>query len=49
MKFDSLNSFHVDIENDEEKIPIHFYRFGAKWKVVEIEFPKDVFKQINIK
>ena len=49
MKFDSFNSFHVDIENEEEKIPIHFYRFGTKWKVIEIEFPKDVFKQMNIK
>ena len=42
MKFDSLNSFRVDIETDEEKIPIYFYRFGTKWKVVEIEFPEDI-------
>ena len=49
MKFDSLNSFHVEIENNEEKIPIHFYRYGTKWKVVEIEFPKDLFKEMNIK
>ena len=49
MKFDSLNSFHVEIENNDEKIPIHFYRYGTKWKVVEIEFPKDLFKEMNIK
>ena len=47
MKFDNLNSFHVDIENDGEKFPIHFDRFGIKWKVTEIEFPKDIFKVIN--
>ena len=47
MKFDNLNSFHVDIENDGEKFPIHFDRFGTKWKVTEIEFPKDIFKVIN--
>ena len=49
MEFDGLNSFHVDIENDGEKIPIHFYRFGTKWKVIEIEFPKDIFKEIYSK
>jgi|TARA_B100001971_G_scaffold209653_1_gene233633 cell division protein FtsL len=49
MEFDSLNSFHVDIENEEKKIPIHFYRFGTKWKVIEIEFPKDIFKQMDSK
>ena len=49
MKFDSLNSFHVDIENDEEKIPIHFYRYGTKWKVIELEFQKVFFKEMNIK
>jgi len=46
MKFDSLNSFHVDIEKDGEKIPIHFDRFGTKWKITEIEFPKDIFEKI---
>ena len=48
MKFDSLSSFHVNLETDGDKIPIHFKRIGTKWKVVEIEFPEDIFNEMNI-
>lgn len=47
MKFDSLNSFHVNLETDGDQIPIHFKRIGTKWKVVEIEFPEDIFNEIK--
>ena len=40
MKFNGLNSFYVNLETDEDLIPIYFKRIGTKWKVVEIEFQK---------
>ena len=48
MKFDSLNTFHVNLEADRENIPVHFKRIGTKWKVVEIGFPDDIFNESNI-
>ena len=47
MKFDSLNSFYVNLETDKEKFPIHFKRIGTKWKVIEIEFPKEFFDEMK--
>ena len=44
MKFDSLNTFYVNVDTDGDKIPVHFKRIGTKWKVVEIGFPDDIFK-----
>ena len=38
MKFDSLNTFYVNVDTDGDKIPVHFKRIGTKWKVVEIGF-----------
>ena len=46
MKFDSLNTFYVDIKTDEDNIPVHFKRIGIKWKVIEINFPDDFFKDL---
>ena len=46
MKFDSLNTFYVNIETDENNIPVYFKRIGTKWKVVEISFPEDFFKNL---
>ena len=46
MKFDSLNTFYVNIETNENNIPVHFKRIGTKWKVVEISFPEDFFKDL---
>ena len=37
MKFDSLNTFYVNIETNENNIPVHFKRIGTKWRVKEIE------------
>ena len=48
MKFDSLNSFHVNLENEGETYPVHFRRIGTKWKVVEISFPEDLFDDMNV-
>ena len=48
MKFDSINSFHVNLENEGETYPIHFRRIGTKWKVVEISFPEDLFDEMNV-
>ena len=42
MKFDSFNSFHVDLESDGKTIPIHFSRIGFKWKVERVEFSDDL-------
>ena len=46
IKFDSLNTFYVDIKTDEDNIPVHFKRIGIKWKVIEINFPDDFFKDL---
>ena len=48
VKFDSLNTFYVNIDTDEDKIPIHFKRIGTKWKVVEIGFPDYFLNESNI-
>ena len=47
MKYDSLNSFHVNLETDGDDIPIYFKRIGIKWKVMEIGFPEDIFNEIK--
>ena len=33
--------------HDKEKFPIHFKRIGTKWKVIEIEFPKEFFDEMK--
>ena len=48
MNFDGLSSFHVNLETDEEEIPVHFKRIGIKWKVVEIEFPENIFDEMKL-
>ena len=47
MKFNGLNSFYVNLETDEDLIPIYFKRIGTKWKVIEIEFPKEFFDKMK--
>ena len=47
MKFNGLNSFYVNLETDEDLIPIYFKRIGTKWKVIEIEFPKEFFDEMK--
>lgn len=46
MKFDSLNSFYVELESDGEKIPVHFRRIGFKWKVEQIEFSDELINKL---
>ena len=46
MKFDTFGSFHVDLESDGEKIPVHFRRIGFKWKVKQIEFSDDLINRL---
>tara|TARA_Y100001970_G_scaffold187954_1_gene228631 strand:+ start:73 stop:609 length:537 start_codon:yes stop_codon:yes gene_type:complete len=48
MNFDGLSSFHVNFETDEEEIPVHFKRIGIKWKIVEIEFSKNIFDEMKL-
>ena len=47
IKFNGLNSFYVNLETDQELIPIYFKRIGTKWKVIEIEFPKEFFDKMK--
>ena len=47
MRFDGLNSFYVNLESDGEKLPVHFKRIGAKWKIVQIEFSDDFINTVT--
>ena len=46
MKFDSLNSFYVELASDGEKIPVHFRRIGFKWKVEQVEFSDELINKL---
>ena len=46
IKFDSVSTFHVDLESDGEKIPVRFKRVGVKWKIEQIEFSDDLISKI---
>ena len=46
MKFDSLSSFHVELESDGQKIPVRFRRIGVKWKIEQIEFSDDLISKL---
>ena len=47
MDNNGLNSFYINYENKGEKYPIYFKRSGLKWKIIDIEFPKDLFEKIK--
>jgi hypothetical protein len=47
MDNNGLNSFYINYENEGEKYPIYFTRDGLKWKITNIEFPKDLFEKIK--
>ena len=47
MRFDGFSSFYVDLESDGEKLPVHFKRIGAKWKIVQIEFSDDFINRFT--
>ena len=46
MKFDSLSSFHVELNSDGQKIPVRFRRVGVKWKIEQIEFSDDLISKL---
>ncbi len=47
MDNNGLNSFYINYENEGEEYPIYFIRDGLKWKITNIEFPKDLFDKLN--
>ena len=47
MDNNGLNSFYINYENKGEEYPIYFKRDGLKWKIIDIEFPKDLFEKIK--
>ncbi len=47
MDNNGFNSFYINYKNKEEEYPIYFKRDGLKWKIIDIEFPKDLFDKIK--
>ncbi len=47
MRFNGLSSFYVNLESDGEKLPVHFKRIGAKWKIVQIEFSDNFIEMLT--
>lgn len=47
MDNNGLNSFYINFENEGEEYLIYFSRDGLKWKITNIEFPKDLFEKIK--
>jgi len=47
MDNNGFNSFYINYETKGEKYPIYFKRTGLKWKIIDIEFPKDLFEKIK--
>ena len=47
MDNNGLNSFYINYENEGEEYPVYFTRDGLRWKITNIEFPKDLFEKIK--
>ncbi len=47
MDNNGINSFYINYENEGEQYPIYFTRDGLKWKITNIEFPKNLFDKIR--
>ena len=47
MDNNGLNSFYVNYEYEGEEYPIYFSRVGLKWKITNMEFPKELFQKIK--
>ncbi len=47
MDNNGLNSFYINYENEGKQYPIYFKRYGFKWKITDIEFPKNLFDKIR--
>jgi hypothetical protein len=43
MDNNGFNSFYINYENEGEKYPIYFQEMVLKWKITNIEFPKNLF------
>ena len=46
MKFNGLDSFYIDYENEGEVLEIHFDRQHLEWKVTQIDSPKSLFADL---
>ena len=46
MDFNSLNSFYIVYENEEQELTI-FLIERFTWKVTQIEFPEDLIESIK--
>ena len=44
MEFNSLNSFYVTYENEDQELPIFFNRKGLTWKITQIEFSDNLIE-----
>jgi len=49
MEFNGHSSFYITYENEGEEFPIFFNRNGLTWKITQIEFPKNLMKNIKSK
>ena len=47
MNNNGFNSFFINYEIKGKLYPIYFKRTGLKWKIIDIEFPKDLFEKIK--
>ena len=47
MDNNGFNSFYINYENEGEEYPIYFTRNGLRWKITNIEFPKNLFEKIK--
>ena len=47
MENNGLNSFYINYENEGKQYPIYFARHGIKWKIIDIEFPENLFDKIR--
>ena len=48
MENNGLNSFYINYVNEGKQYPIYFMRKGIKWKIINIEFPENLFNKIKI-
>ena len=47
MDFNSLSSFYVTYENEEQEFPVFFNRKGLTWKITQIEFPENLLGDLQ--
>ena len=47
MENNGFNSFYITYESEGINYPIYFVRYGYKWKITHIEFPKNLLDKIK--